>query len=128
MQLHHIGYLVADLSQGIKSFQILSDCKISKIYDLPDQMVKAVFLGLSSGVDLELIEPYPENKSLNRLMKKGSGYYHLGFKTPQFQEEIDRLLLAGFKLISKFESPAFIAQCAFLLNPDGNLIELIESN
>lgn len=128
MELHHIGYLVDSIQVGIETYApiIQQKGRVSEIYTVADQQVKVCFLDLGKEVFLELVEPMEANRALNKLKKNGARYYHLGFLTPDFEQEIANFENKDFKHISTFSSPAFEGRnCAFLLSPDLQLIELI---
>ena len=130
MELHHIGYLVDSIEKGIEIFAptISHEQGISGVFTIDDQQVKVCFLDLGKEVYLELVEPVEGNKSLKKLKKKGVGCYHLGFLTLDLEREIEQFEAKDFKHISTFSSPAFEGRnCAFLLSPDFQLLELIQS-
>lgn len=130
MDLHHIGYIVNTIEEGILHYKPLmqTDSEISEVYEIPDQKVKVCFIPLKTNVFLELVEPGEGNKTLSKLKRKGVGFYHLGFLVENIQEKILEFEKQNYRQISIFSSPAFEGrQCAFLLSPDFQLIELIEA-
>lgn len=129
MTLHHIGYIVKTIEEGILSFEpfMKGQEAVSQVYDIKDQKVKVCFLNIGSDTLVELVEPSEENISLNKLRKKGSAFYHLGFTVEDLQSEISRLEESEYREVNRFSSPAFNGrECCFLLNPEMQLIELIQ--
>src|SRR5262249_44282149 len=129
MKPHHIGYLVTDIHAGIVQWQFLEYTLSSEVFDIPDQKVKVCFLkNRNSDLFVELVEPYDSNGPLNRLLKKKAvSYYHLGVKVPDFEVEMERLRIKGWRLVTEFFSKAFGGKkCAFFMMDDLALIELIQ--
>lgn len=130
MELHHIGYIVNTIEEGILHYKALQqpNTEISKIYEIPDQKVRVCFIPIKTGVFLELVEPLEGNNSLKKLKKKGVGFYHLGFFVDNIQQKILEFEQQNYRQISLFASAAFEGRlCAFLLSPDFQLVELIEA-
>lgn len=131
MIFHHVGFLVSNIE---KAYQVKTNLLGKKtiapqIFDIPNQKVRVCFLELDSNKHLEFVEPYSDNSSLQKLLRKGIGYYHLAFIVNNIDSELERLEKLDYKLISVFSSPAFDGRrCSFLLSPTMSLIELIEKS
>ena len=76
MELDHIGYLVENIGEAIGAFSALG-------YDggpvVPDDIQKCriCLLKAPGEAKVELVEPYPENRPMLRLLsKRGQGPYH----------------------------------------------------
>ncbi len=125
--VHHIGCLVPDVEEAIADYKILHPVgEVSALYVIEEQMVKVQFLKIEN-LFVEFVEPIGEQSSLYRQLKKNPGFYHIGIFTSNIDEEIDRLVKGGYRLLNKFPSPAFGNKfCAFLYNLEMHLVELIE--
>lgn len=128
MVLHHIGYIVESIEKGVQDNLPLSESlDSSEVFTIEEQKVKVCFVDIGKNVFLELVEPLEGNRSLTKMAKKGHAFYHLGFEVNEIELEIERLEKENYRKVSIFSSPAFGGRrCAFLLNPDMQLIELIE--
>jgi len=129
MELHHIGCLVENIPEAISEYKKLysNNLESTNPIKIETQKVSVCFLKIANSVSLELVEPFPDNRTLLKLLKKGTSYYHLGYLTPNFKEESIRLISEGYKKLPDFKSEAFnFCLCAFFVNSLGHLIELIE--
>jgi len=129
MELHHIGCLVESIPQAILEYKKLysNNLESTDPIIIETQKVSVCFLKISNSVLLELVEPFPDNRVLLKLLKKRISYYHLGYMTPNFKEESTRLISEGYKKLPDFRSEAFnFCLCAFFVNSLGHLIEIIE--
>lgn len=126
--IHHVGCLVPDIDAAIADYRILHPSgEVSEIYDITDQKVKVCFFAIGN-TNVEFVSPYGEESSLSKMLKKSPGFYHIGVYTDNIDKEIERLEGEGYRMINKFTSSAFNNRyCAFLLNNEFHLIELIES-
>ena len=127
MIFHHTGCLTLNIEKSLQIYQQMGCNTFSEIYSIPDQKVKVCFVQLSEGTFLELVEPFEDNRSLNKLLKKNASFYHLGFMTDDFENTIKQLESNSFYLINTFHSAAFSNKlCAFLFTPEMHLIEIIQ--
>ncbi|MDZ4757380.1 MAG: VOC family protein [Bacteroidota bacterium] len=127
LTLHHIGCLVNNIENAIADYQILHpEGEISEIYDIEAQKVKVCFFSMGA-VHMEFVAPYGPPSFLLERLKNNPGFYHIGVYVDNIDAEIDRLEEEGYRLINKFISVAFDNRhCAFLLNKERHMIELIE--
>jgi methylmalonyl-CoA/ethylmalonyl-CoA epimerase len=126
--LHHIGCLTENIEQSIISYRAMNFGRPSQVYDISSQKVKVCFLEQANGVYLEFVQPAEDNKTLLRLLSQKKYFYHLGYSCLDFDKSLSALADSDHHLISVFHSEAFDnKRCAFLLNPDGHLIELVET-
>lgn len=129
MELHHIGCLVESIPEAILEYKKLhsENLESTNPIKIETQKVSVCFLKVSNSVSLELVEPFPDNHRLLKLLKKGTSYYHFGYMTPNFKEESIRLINEGYKKLPDFKSEAFdFRLCAFFVNSLGHLVEIIE--
>ena len=129
MKLHHIGCLVADIPEAIADYRVLhgEGLQVSQQYNIAPQKVSVCFLEIGEAVFLELVQPHEGNATLEKMLKKKPGFYHLGYLVSDISAEIDRLEKEEYRLISRFNSEAFEGrECAFLFNQEMHMIELIQ--
>ena len=127
---HHVGYIVENLQDSIKRFEILGYTS-SKIYIDNIQNIKIVLLENHDSPIIELILPIGEGNPLNRFLGENSSTkpYHIAFTVEDINESIDFLRINGFIATTKvapsvaFDNKPFI----FFYSQSTGLIELIGS-
>lgn len=128
LNIHHIGTVVESIDASLKEYGQLGFQDHSAIYDISSQNVKVCFLEIGNGTLMEFVEPYEDNKPLLKLIKKNTPYYHIGYLSSDFDNDIADLEGKNYKLLNIFHSEAFQNnRCAFLYSPELHLIELIEN-
>jgi hypothetical protein len=128
LTFHHTGLATDNISDAIVSYkQIFGDNCASEIYNVHSQNVNVCFIKVGESAFIELIEPSNENSSINRLLKKGHSYYHVGYLTKEIEFAVEELIELNYKPFEFFNSEAFNnKRCIFLFSPEGHLLELIE--
>lgn len=128
VSFHHVGCLVPSIEDAIADYKILHPTgEISEVFDIADQKVKVCFFTIGN-THIEFVSPYSEESSLSRMLRKSPGFYHIGIYTNDIDAEIARLENEGYRALNKFRSSAFGNRyCAFLMNNEHHLIELIEA-
>ena len=128
IKAHHIGCLTKSIENSIGIYSSSLGFKtISEIYTIHDQKVKVCFVEITPSFFVELVEPIGENPALNKILKSGNPFYHIGYLSDRFEEDIARMVSDGFYQVNTFISEAFLGKkCAFLYTPEMHLIELIE--
>lgn len=129
MTLHHVGCLVEDIPAAVATYQGTGlDRGASTPVAVRSQKVSVCFLPAGNGTFIELVQPDPDNAFLLRLLRKGTGYYHVGFLCADVKGCVDRLMEAGAHEVTRFQSEAFGGRwCVFLMTSGQQLVELIES-
>ena len=131
MKVHHIGYLVGNMSDSLKEFRRLGyEIQQETIHD-PLRNINICFVENGSTL-VELIEPCEGCKLFSSLHKKiGNAPYHIGYITygggGGIFTEIERLQEDGYILVQPPETAPAIGnkKAAFLMNIDAGLIEVI---
>lgn len=127
--LHHVGCVVECITESIERYkESLGFYEHSKIYDVSSQKVKVCFINTGNNTFLELVEPQDPQSSIAKLLKKRQSYYHIGYKTPHFDETFEHLSNTGAIMITLFHSEAFDnKRCAFFYTKELHMIEIIEN-
>jgi len=127
LSVHHVGCLVPNIEEAIADYRILHPSgTVSEIFDIAAQQVKVCFFAIGA-MNIEFVAPYGAETFLYKILQKTPGFYHIGVYTSDIKEEIARLEKEGYRLINQFRSSAFNDNyCAFLLNNERHMIELIE--
>ena len=107
MKLNHIGYVVKNLGATGSAFQKLGySCEAP--VDFPAHKCRVCFLRKDNEIPVELVEPYPENKSLARLATNEAAPYHLCYEVEDIDAECARLADEGYLALSEpLPAPAF---------------------
>jgi len=127
---HHVGYVVENLKDSIKRFEILGYTS-SEIYIDNIQNIKIVILEKHDSPIIELILPIGEGNPVNRFLGENSStrLYHIAYSVEDINESIDFLRTNGFIPTMKvapsvaFDNKPFI----FFFSQSTGLIELIGS-
>ncbi|HOP48328.1 MAG TPA: VOC family protein [Desulfobacteraceae bacterium] len=131
MRLHHIGVVVKDISQSIKTYEkILGLDIIAEPEEDPIQKVKAVFLDMGWGEDmtLELLEPTAQDSPVMKSLGRGGGLHHICFEVDDIDEEIKRVKEKGGTVVCEpvpacgFDN----RRIAFVFPVDNILVEFVE--
>lgn len=140
-RLSHVGLCVSDLTRSITfyrdllGFRPVSQLQIggeitARLLMLPDVELQAMYLE-RDGVRLELLHyavpgvlPAAGRRRLNQV-----GLTHLSFRVDDLPRVLDRLRTAGVEIHeeSRIDVPDFGAAAVFVTDPDGTLIELVQS-
>ena len=68
--IEHIGYVTKDIEKTAETFKILGYSAEDVVSD-DTQKTKICFLRKAGEVAIELVEPYPENTTMLKMLKKG---------------------------------------------------------
>ena len=131
MKLHHIGIVVADLSEAIIYYRdIFGLSVIREAVKDHIQKVEVVFFETGAGNDLmlELIRPITEDSPVRKFLEKGGGVHHFGFEVDEIHEAIKEMrekgaLILGDPLPGKGH---YDKLTAWLFTKKKELVELVE--
>lgn len=80
MRLEHIGYITGDIDETKKAFEVLGYSSY-QIFDDNIQKCFITFLERNSCEPrIELVQPYEDNKTMQKLLQKGVAPYHLCYE------------------------------------------------
>lgn len=126
MKFLHTMIRVKDVEKSLKFYCDFIGLEIQKVKELDD--CKLYFLGNkeSGHVQLELTDNFdiPENGYQN-----GNAFGHLAFGTESMEETELRLKEMGYDwLYEPYQLSVVSSIIAFVLDPDGNEVEIIQKN
>lgn len=108
--INHIGYLTSSINQSTQILDILG-YKIRGGGGIDDdrQRVRVCFLEHRSNITIELVEPYADNKTMQRMLsKQGPGIYHVCYEVDDIMREFEYLTSNDWiPLFEPVEAPAF---------------------
>ncbi len=103
----HIGYLTDSIESTREAFALLG-YRADAIVDDDTQQTRICFLRKAGDVTVELVEPYAENKTMQKMLKKGVSPYHTCFTVSDMDAACRYLEANGFApLFAPVEAPAF---------------------
>ena len=132
MGLHHVGLVVEDLDRSARWYADVLGLERGFDFEIPDTSVRGCFVGRTDGVQIELFEragsaPGPARPDPVAALAH-RGYGHICLTSEDLEAEFARMVSAGARAVwEPRRSPQPGVRMAFLADPDGNLIELIES-
>jgi len=141
LRLTHIGICVSDWERSlgfyrdVLGFRYLSELQLagepsSTLLQLPDVELRAIYLE-RDGMRIELLHyPVPGHRGdgtprpLNQL-----GLTHLSLRVADLAGLLESLRTAGVHILerTRIDIPTFEAGAAFVTDPDGTLIELVQA-
>ena len=125
--VEHIGYVTKNIEKTAETFKVFG-FQAGPIVDDDTQKTRICFLKKTGEVNIELVEPYPENATMQKMLKKGATPYHTCYIVEDIQQAYDQLKEIGFTpLFAPVAAPAFDNRliCYFWKNDIG-LIEVVE--
>jgi catechol 2,3-dioxygenase-like lactoylglutathione lyase family enzyme len=131
LALDHVGLSVSDLALAAAFYgRLFAFETVEETFSLPQHDLRGMVLRDPAGLRLELFE-----KSRARRVRacdpvaaaEGLGWFQIAFRVPDLAEAYDRAIAAGAQAVRPpFIAPDGKTPVAFIADPDGNLIELIE--
>ena len=126
-KLDHIGYLTGNIIETRKAFQILGYTAGDVVND-DTQQTKICFLQKSGEPNIELVEPYEGNKTMQKMLtKRGVTPYHVCYEVDNIEQEFDELIAKDWTALFKpVEAPAFNnRKICYFWNSEIGFIELV---
>lgn len=108
-KIDHIGWLTDNIEMTAKVFSVLGYSLSSEIVNDDTQRCRICFMSKPNEVRIELVEPYDENKTMQRMLKKqGCGPYHTCHTVKDIDAAFEELVSKDFlPLFQPVAAPAF---------------------
>jgi methylmalonyl-CoA/ethylmalonyl-CoA epimerase len=98
---HHVGIAVEELDRAIETYTQLFGAEVEHRAQLADQGVEAASLRTGTG-RIELLAPLGPDTPVGKFLAgRGPGLHHIAFQVEDVGAELERLLLAGTRLIDE---------------------------
>jgi len=126
-RIEHIGYLTVNIGDTAKSFEMLG-YKAGRTVDDDTQQTRICFLHKEGEVNIELVEPYESNRTMQKmLVKQGVSPYHTCYEVDDIDEAYKLMMDSGWTaLFEPVASPAFNnRRICYFWKRDVGLIELV---
>ena len=129
LKLHHIGIVVPDINESLGEISNFLSFESTSLPTLVgSQKVNICFLK-TSNVYIELIEPADPDSPIISFVKEGGGFHHLCFEVDDIQQEIDKMVENGARLVvapvKGFEDRLIAFLMLNMKKTKCNLIELV---
>jgi methylmalonyl-CoA/ethylmalonyl-CoA epimerase len=124
--LEHIGYITDDIAKTAESF-ILLGYEAGPIVDDETQRTRICFLKKQGETNVELVEPFEDNKTMQKMLKRGVTPYHTGYVVDDIMKAYDDMLDHDFTpLFKPVAAPAFDNRLiCYFWKSDIGFIELV---
>ena len=124
--LDHVGYITDDIVRTAASFQLLGYSADAIIND-DTQRTRICFLRKSGEVNIELVEPYEDNKTMQKMLKRGVTPYHTCYVVDDIMSSYEEMLDNDFTpLFKPVAAPAFDNRLiCYFFKSDIGFIELV---
>ena len=131
LKLHHIGIVVQNINESLGEISNFLSFESTSLPTLVgSQKVNICFLKTNS-VYIELIEPTDPDSPIISFVKEGGGFHHLCFEVDDIQQEIDKMVKKGARLVvapvKGFEDRVIAFLMLNMEKTKCNLIELVET-
>lgn len=126
-KIDHFGYLTGNIKKTAKEFERLG-YTAGEIYNDDTQKTKICFLSRINDVRIELVEPYEENKTMQKMLaKRGVTPYHTCYETDDIETEYELLIQNNWTALFKpVPAPAFDnRKICYFFNSEIGFIELV---
>ncbi len=129
LKLHHIGIVVQNINESLGEISNFLSFESTSLPTLVgSQKVNICFLKTNS-VYIELIEPVDPDSPIISFVKEGGGFHHLCFEVDDIQQEIDKMVKKGARLVvapvKGFEDRLIAFLMLNMKKTKCNLIELV---
>ena len=129
LKLHHIGIVVQNINESLREISNFLSFESTSLPTLVgSQKVNICFLKTNS-VYIELIEPTDPDSPIISFVKEGGGFHHLCFEVDDIQQEIDKMVKKGARLVvapvKGFEDRLIAFLMLNMKKTKCNLIELV---
>ena len=123
----HVGYLTGDICSTAKEFSRLGYI-MGDIVNDDTQRTKICFLTKPGEVRIELVEPYDDNKTMEKMLtKRGVTTYHICYEVDDVDQEYDKLIKDNWTALFKpVAAQAFDnRRICYFCNSEIGFIELV---
>ncbi len=133
LQLHHVGFVVAEISASIKGFRAaLNAAWDGEVFEDPNQKVKVAFLKTQpAGGQIELVEPAVGGSPVAKfLAERGGGLHHLCYEVDDIENALAVFKSRGAIVVKRpLPAVAFAGRrIAWFLTAEKLLVELLEKS
>ncbi len=128
LRIDHIGYITGDIDETAKKFEQYGYCASSVVND-DTQQTRICFLSKEAETRIELVEPYEDNKTMQKMLsKKGVGPYHVCYEVDDIDAAYESMVKDDWiPLFRPVVAPAFDnRKICYFWNRSLGFIELVD--
>lgn len=124
--LEHIGYITDNLVKTAEACLLLG-YKADVVVNDDTQRTRICFLTKSGATKIELVEPYEDNKTMQKMLKRGVTPYHTCYEVDDVNAAYEEMLDNDFTpLFKPVAAPAFNNRLiCYFWKSDIGFIELV---
>ena len=125
-RFEHVGYVTDDIAKATESFRFFG-YTADRIVDDDTQLTRICFLRKPGEPNIELVEPYEDNKTMQKMLKRGVTPYHTCYEVDDIFTAYEEMVNQNFTpLFKPVAAPAFDNRliCYFWKSEVG-LVELV---
>jgi methylmalonyl-CoA epimerase len=127
-RVHHVAVVVRDIDAALAVYRDLLGLPVSLVLPIESDEVIIAFLDVGES-KVELVQPTSASTGVARFLeRKGEGFHHVCFETPDVDATLAQLAQDGVELIDQEARRGAEGPVAFLhpRSCNGVLVELIE--
>jgi methylmalonyl-CoA epimerase len=128
-RVHHVAVVVRDIEAALAFYRDTLGLPVSLVLPIPSDAVIIAFLDVGES-KVELVQPTSADTGVARFLdKKGEGFHHVCFETPDVDATLADLAAQGVEVIDQQARKGAEGPVAFLhpRSCNGVLVELIEA-
>ena len=128
-RVHHVAIIVRDIEASLAMYRDTLGLPVEVVLPIETDGVIIAFLAVGES-KIELVQPTDTSTGVARFLeKKGEGFHHVCFETPDVDETLRDLAARGVELIDEGARRGAEGPVAFLhpRSCSGVLVELIEA-
>ena len=124
--LEHIGYITDNIVKTAEAFLLLG-YKADVVVNDDTQRTRICFLTKPRATKIELVEPYEDNKTMQKMLKRGVTPYHTCYEVDDVNAAYEEMLDNDFTpLFKPVAAPAFNNRLiCYFWKSDIGFIELV---
>jgi methylmalonyl-CoA/ethylmalonyl-CoA epimerase len=128
-RVHHVAYIVRDIDASLAFYRDTLGLTVGLVLPIESDEVIVAFLDVGE-TKIELVQPTSDETGVARFLeKKGEGFHHVCFETPDVDERLADLASNGVEIIDERARKGAEGPVAFIhpRSCNGVLTELIEA-
>lgn len=132
-RIDHVAIIVRSIDEALAFYRDTLGITPGAMKDVPEEQVRIAFLpmGGPDGSEIELIEPSPENASLQRFLeRRGEGLHHICLEVDDIDAALADMQAKGAAVLDQQPRVAAEGRAIFLhpRSTNGVLLELIQKH
>ena len=101
LKIDHLGIAVRSIDEARRFYEEVLGLVCEKEEVVASQKVRTAFFTVG-GIHIELLEPTSDDSPIaGFLNKKGEGFHHIAYRTDDINEQLERALKQGCRLINE---------------------------